>query len=97
MAASLFDELDLPTRCGLWFYGMQPLKVGSAEVNLSLAPDRYQARRQLRNQCQQIAPRHLRLDQHRLAAIINPMQGEYTFGEIDSCRDHTHRLPLSNE
>jgi len=37
------------------------------------------------------------LDENRLATLVNAMQSEYIFGEIDACGDHIHGLPLSSE
>ena len=50
--------------------------------------------RQLRDQRQQLLPRHLRLDQRGLAIIINSVHREHVLGEIDSYRDNAHGLPL---
>ena len=49
----------------------------------------------LHHQRQQLLPRNLRLDQYRLAVIINTVHGKDVLGEIDSNGDNAHGLPLS--
>jgi len=53
-----------------------------------------QARRQLRDQRQQLLPHYFWLDQHGLAAIIYAMHGKHVLGEFDSFGDNAHDFPL---
>lgn len=51
----------------------------------------------VRDYHQQLATRHLGLDENGLTTMVNAMQSEYILGEINANGDHAQGLPLSTE
>jgi len=84
------DELGGDEPDGVTLLPEQPCPVVGAAAGFHTD----QAGRELGDQGWQLLTRYLRLDQHRLAIIINPVHRKYVLGEIDSYRDNAHGLPL---